>query len=62
MDEAFEATGLRKQYGKVTALDGLDLTIPNGELVGFLGPNGLFGFQGEVGVMVASRFQLGRPA
>lgn len=40
MDEAFEANGLRKQYGEITALDGLDLTIPNGELVGFLGPNG----------------------
>ncbi|WP_395152364.1 ATP-binding cassette domain-containing protein [Ilumatobacter sp.] len=32
--------GLRKQFGQVTALGGLDLEVPRGELVGFLGPNG----------------------
>jgi len=29
-----------KRYGRITALSGLDLTIPSGRLVGFLGPNG----------------------
>jgi len=32
--------GLRKQFGAITALDGLDLSVRRGELVGFLGPNG----------------------
>ncbi|RBQ12200.1 ABC transporter ATP-binding protein [Spongiactinospora rosea] len=32
--------GLVKRYGKVRALDGLDLTVRTGEVHGFLGPNG----------------------
>jgi len=32
--------GLRRQYGQVVALDGLDLTIGPGELVALLGPSG----------------------
>lgn len=32
--------GLTKKYDSVTAVDGLDLEIPRGELFGFLGPNG----------------------
>lgn len=35
-----ETTNLRKEYGGVTALDGLDLTVRRGELYGLLGPNG----------------------
>ena len=35
-----EATGLRKRYGDVVALDGLDLTVPEGTILGLLGPNG----------------------
>ena len=31
---------LSKRYGGVQALDGLDLTVGSGEMVGFLGPNG----------------------
>jgi ABC-2 type transport system ATP-binding protein len=31
---------LVKRYGKFTAVDGLDLVIPAGELFGLLGPNG----------------------
>ena len=34
------ATGLVKRYGKVTALDGIDLTVPEGTVLGLLGPNG----------------------
>lgn len=35
-----EACGLVKRYGDVTALDGLDLTVPEGSVLGLLGPNG----------------------
>jgi ABC-2 type transport system ATP-binding protein len=31
---------LTKRYGKFTAVDGINLTVPSGELFGFLGPNG----------------------
>lgn len=34
------ARGLSKRYGRSYAVDGLDLEIQRGELVGFLGPNG----------------------
>jgi ABC-2 type transport system ATP-binding protein len=33
-------TGLTKQFGKFTALDGVDLTVNEGEVFGFIGPNG----------------------
>jgi ABC-2 type transport system ATP-binding protein len=33
-------TGLVKRYGKVVALDGLDLLVPKGTVLGLLGPNG----------------------
>jgi ABC-2 type transport system ATP-binding protein len=35
-----EARGLMKHYGDVVALDGLDLTVPEGTVLGLLGPNG----------------------
>jgi ABC-type multidrug transport system ATPase subunit len=35
-----EAVSLRKRYGAVTALDGFDLTIEAGEIVGLIGHNG----------------------
>ncbi len=37
---AVEARGLRKRYGDVIALDGLDLSVPAGTVLGLLGPNG----------------------
>jgi ABC-2 type transport system ATP-binding protein len=40
MTEAIAIAGLRKAYGKTTALDGLDLRVATGEVHGFLGPNG----------------------
>jgi ABC-2 type transport system ATP-binding protein len=40
MAAAFSARGLVKRYGPVTALDGVDLDVEEGELVGLLGPNG----------------------
>ena len=35
-----ELTNLTKRYGRFTAVDGINLTIPRGELYGLLGPNG----------------------
>src|SRR6516162_4135032 len=40
MANAIEANGLRKRFGRATALDGLDLTVREGEVHAFLGPNG----------------------
>ncbi len=40
MAAAFTARGLVKRYGPVTALDGVDVDVEEGELVGLLGPNG----------------------
>ncbi|GAB7013056.1 ABC transporter ATP-binding protein [Halolamina salina] len=37
---AVEIDGLHKQFGDVTALRGIDLTVERGEVFGFLGPNG----------------------
>ncbi len=37
---AVEASGLIKKFGKVTALDGFDLRVEHGQVVGLLGPNG----------------------
>jgi oleandomycin transport system ATP-binding protein len=37
---AIEVRGLTKSFGEVRALDGLDLTARQGQVVGLLGPNG----------------------
>ena len=37
---AIEVTGLRKSYGDVHAVQGIDLTIATGEIFALLGPNG----------------------
>jgi ABC-2 type transport system ATP-binding protein len=35
-----EARGLVKSYGRIRAVDGIDLTVHEGDIYGFLGPNG----------------------
>ncbi|HZE39580.1 MAG TPA: ATP-binding cassette domain-containing protein [Stackebrandtia sp.] len=40
MADAIVARGLVKTYGSVTAVDGLDLSVPEGTVLGLLGPNG----------------------
>jgi ABC-2 type transport system ATP-binding protein len=40
MTEAIDAEGLTKAFGRIRALDGLDLRVRTGEVHGFLGPNG----------------------
>ncbi len=40
MSDVIRASGLVKRYGDVTALDGLDLAVPEGTVLGLLGPNG----------------------
>jgi len=37
---AVHVVGLRKRYGTVVAVDGVDLTVETGSCVGLLGPNG----------------------
>jgi len=39
-DVAIEASGLSKSYGEVRALDGIDLRVEQGTVLGLLGPNG----------------------
>ena len=40
MAQAITARDLAKRYGRVRAVDGIDLNIRSGEIYGFLGPNG----------------------
>src|SRR3990170_4257770 len=40
MTAAIVTSGLVKTFGRVRALNGLDLTVETGEVHGFLGPNG----------------------
>ena len=40
MPPALAVRGLAKRYGRVQALNGVDLEVAEGELVGLLGPNG----------------------
>lgn len=40
MDAVLNISGLKKLYGKFVALDGMDLELPAGQVVGLLGPNG----------------------
>jgi ABC-2 type transport system ATP-binding protein len=40
MDYMIRTEGLVKRYGKVVALDGLDLAVEQGTVLGLLGPNG----------------------
>ena len=58
-----EARGLRKAYGKTLALDGVDLRVEEGRILGLIGPNGagkttalnailgLIGYEGELKVL-----------
>ncbi len=39
-DAAISARGLTKQFGKLVAVDRVDLTVPRSHVYGFLGPNG----------------------
>jgi ABC-2 type transport system ATP-binding protein len=40
MSFAIETRGLRKEFGELVAVDGLDIAVPRGSFYGFLGPNG----------------------
>jgi len=63
MTNVIEARGLTKRYGRSVAVDHIDLTIPNGRIVGLIGPNGagktsalkamlgLANFEGELKVL-----------
>jgi ABC-2 type transport system ATP-binding protein len=40
VDNAIEVRALTKRFGDFTAVDGIDLDVPRGQIFGFLGPNG----------------------
>ena len=40
MDTAIQLRGVTKTFGRMTAVDHLDLNVPRGGLYGFIGPNG----------------------
>lgn len=40
MEFALETRSLRKVFGSLAAVDGIDLAVPTGSFYGFLGPNG----------------------
>ena len=62
-DSVISARGLRKQYGKQLAIDGISFDIAPGRIVGLIGPNGsgktttlkailgLTGFEGDLSVL-----------
>ncbi|RMG14836.1 MAG: ABC transporter ATP-binding protein [Deltaproteobacteria bacterium] len=37
---AIETRGLKKHFGRIRAVDGVDLTVPRGSIYGLIGPNG----------------------
>jgi ABC-2 type transport system ATP-binding protein len=39
-EPAIRVQGLTKTFGTFTAVDGIDFTVPRGQIFGFLGPNG----------------------
>jgi ABC-2 type transport system ATP-binding protein len=39
-DGSIAAQGLRRDFGTLRAVDGVDLAVPGGQIFGFLGPNG----------------------
>jgi ABC-2 type transport system ATP-binding protein len=40
MEIALETRGLKRTFGDLVAVDGIDLAVPRGSFYGFLGPNG----------------------
>lgn len=40
MSVLIEASGLKKRFGSIAAVNGISLTVRRGEVLGFLGPNG----------------------
>ncbi|MCD6360472.1 MAG: ABC transporter ATP-binding protein [Armatimonadetes bacterium] len=39
-EAVIQTSGLSKRFGRIRAVDGLNLTVPRGAVFGFLGPNG----------------------
>src|SRR5919204_2590248 len=40
MDLLLQATGVRKEFGGLVAVDDVDFTVPRGSIVSLIGPNG----------------------
>ena len=67
MTDGLRVEGLHKRFGDIVALRGIDLEVPRGQLVGFLGPNGsgktttMRGIMGLVAMDAGSVTWDGRP-
>jgi ABC-type multidrug transport system ATPase subunit len=48
---AIEARGLRKAFGPTVALDGINLDVPEGRVVGLIGPNGACKTTALIGIL-----------
>jgi ABC-2 type transport system ATP-binding protein len=59
--EMIQLINLTKYYGKLAAVDTLNLEVPAGEIFGFLGPNGA-GKTTTIRVMMGTKTHRGRPA
>ena len=54
-----EAQGLTRRYGEFTAVSGVSFSVPDGEILGMLGPNGA---DGGLGVGAAHALEPGAVA
>ncbi len=57
MTAIIQARGLTRHYGRFKALDGIDLNIPPGRIVGLIGPNGAGKTTALKAILGLSRYQ-----
>jgi ABC-2 type transport system ATP-binding protein len=58
-DGQLELIALRRHFGNTVALDRLTFTVPRGQVLGFLGPNGAGTIDGRAILRTGSRLEAG---